>query len=198
MRLVLGIGNPGARYAQTRHNIGFAILDEVARRRGVAFRKASPVAMTARVSPDAALMKPLTYVNRSGQALEWFMNEHGVGVDDVLVVVDDIHLGLGAVRIRRKGSDGGHNGLRDLERVFGSQAWTRMRLGVGGVNPDGDLVEHVLGRFLVEEHRRVLDLVQTAASAAEEFADGNDPDRLMQRYNRSAADTADESDKETP
>jgi len=187
MRLILGIGNPGARYSGTRHNIGFRVLDQLSRQHGEVFRKASPLSMTARLPGDAALMKPLTFVNRTGDALAWYMEQNKTDLKDVLVIVDDVNVALGTLRIRQRGSSGGHNGLKDVARVFGSDDWARMRLGVSGVGQAGSLSDHVLGCFETDEKSVVDEMVAAAVSAATAFAGGTDTADLMAMYNGQVA-----------
>ena len=184
MRLVLGIGNPGRHYAGTRHNVGFRILDEVAARRGTCFRKASSVAMLADVGLETRLMKPLTYVNRSGTALTWGKDNAMIEeASELLVVVDDTGLPPGRIRLRAKGSSGGHNGLSDIERVLGGDDYSRLRVGIGAA-PRGGLVDHVLGTFDPEEHDLIDLAVERAADAVVDFVEDVSVMRLMERYNR--------------
>ena len=152
MRWVLGIGNPGQRYAGTRHNIGFSIVDEVARRNEVVFRKASSLAMVADCRAGW-LVKPLSYVNRSGKALESLLVDCTGENIEILVVVDDVNLDLGRLRGRAKGSDGGHKGLQDLARAWESNNFPRLRIGIGR-NQGLDLKEHVLV-FLMRRRRKL-------------------------------------------
>lgn len=185
MRVALGIGNPGARYAGTRHNVGFDVLDLAARRAGLSFRKASPLHMECRTK-TGLLVKPLTFVNRSGEALRLLL-ESGVEATDLLVVVDDIHLQPGRLRLRAKGSDGGHNGLKDLGRALGSDDYARLRIGVGGAEPER-LREHVLDAFAESEAVFMTEAVDRAARAVEAFLDGVTVPMLMPEVNRKSSD----------
>ena len=181
MRVALGIGNPGARYAGTRHNVGFRVLDEVVKRSGLSFRKASPLHMECRTQAGL-LVKPTTYVNRSGEALELLLAE-GLDAADLLVVVDDVNLAPGRLRLRARGSDGGHNGLKDLSRALGSDDFARLRIGVGGVESER-LREHVLDVFDESETVFMVEAVDRAARAVEAFLDGVTVPRLMPEVNR--------------
>lgn len=181
MRLVVAIGNPGAHYAGTRHNVGFAVVDAVVRRAGTSFRKASPLHMEAELE-SGRLVKPVTYVNRTGAALESLLESHDV--EDLLVVVDDVNLDLGKLRVRPKGSHGGHNGLKDVERVVGSAAYGRLRVGVAATGEGPvDLVEHVLGSFDVDERDRIGRAIEHAAICVEDFLEGATLERLMSLHN---------------
>ncbi|MCA9323081.1 MAG: aminoacyl-tRNA hydrolase [Planctomycetes bacterium] len=187
MRLVLAIGNPGVRYAETRHNIGFAIADEVARRRRVFFRKAQASYLEAAPTDEGRLIKPLTFVNRSGEALMSWLEGHESKLEGLLVLVDDVSLAVGRLRVRQRGSNGGHNGLKDLERVLQGGDFARLRFGVGASLGRGEnLVDHVLGEFSPEERVSVTSGVSRAADAVVEYLEGQSLEVLMRRYNGSA------------
>lgn len=149
MKAVVGLGNPGARYANTRHNVGFWIVEHLAQNK---WHKASSYDW-AESKQDASLVlvKPTTYMNSSGTAVVDVAEKFGLTAEDILVVVDDIHLNVGRLRFRRRGSHGGHNGLRSIIEDFGTDGFPRLRIGVGQPpNPD-DLIGHVLGSFSPEE-----------------------------------------------
>ena len=187
MRLVVGIGNPGAKYEGTRHNVGFRVLDLAAAQHEVSFRKESSLAMTVELGGASRLMKPLTFVNRTGRALARQMELEDLAPADILVVVDDVHLPLGRLRLKATGSSGGHNGLKDIEQVLGTRDYPRLRFGVDGKSRAEDgLVEFVLSRFDEQEMALVNDASQNAASAVISFVEGMPFDRLMEQYNRGA------------
>jgi len=186
VKVVVGLGNPGPKYRDTRHNIGFAILDELARRAAVAF-EASPVdALVAKWRrPDAGdavlLAKPLTFMNRSGEAVGGLLRYFKVEPVDLLVIVDEVQLPLARLRARPSGSAGGHNGLRSIEQHIGSQ-YARLRVGVGRGDERRDLADHVLSKFDGDETAAVEDMPARAADAAETFiTDGIDV--MMNRFN---------------
>lgn len=179
---MLAIGNPGAHYAGTRHNVGFAVVDELARKSGAVFRKAHPLYMAAEVQ-GGRLIKPLTYVNRSGQVIDLLMSE-GWNPEGLLVVVDDLNLDVGRLRIRPKGSDGGHNGLKDIARALGSSAYARIRIGVSR-HGEGGMKEHVLGAFEESEEEEIRGVVQRAGRAIEDYFSGEPIDVLMRNWNGS-------------
>lgn len=185
MRVVLGVGNPGARYAGTRHNVGFRVLDDVAHRVGLSFAKAGPLHMECRTRAGL-LVKPLTYVNRSGEALRALL-DMGVAREDLLVVVDDVHLVPGRLRLRAQGSDGGHGGLKDIGRALGSDEYARLRIGVGQA-PGERLKEHVLAAFDESEAGFVAEAVDRAARAVEAFLDGVTVPKLISAVNRQTSD----------
>lgn len=149
MKLLVGLGNPGERYARTRHNIGFLALDALADRQGVSFasgRAQSQVAKLSIAGEEVLAAKPQTFMNLSGATVQGLMTFHKVHPKDVFVVVDDTLLDLGRFRVRAAGSHGGHNGLRDIESRIGP-AYNRLRVGVGTKPPPWDLADWVLSRF---------------------------------------------------
>jgi PTH1 family peptidyl-tRNA hydrolase len=171
MKLIVGLGNPGAKYRGTRHNIGFAVLDELARRASVLFEAAPVDALVARIrKPDEAalLAKPLTFVNASGEAVGGLLRYFKIEIGDLLVVVDDVQLPLGRLRARARGSAGGHNGLKSIVAHAGEE-FSRLRIGVGRGDPRRDLADHVLARFDADEAGEVERFTVRAAEAAEMF-----------------------------
>ena len=171
MKMVVGLGNPGREYQNTRHNAGFDVLDELARRHGGSFRSGLRFkAESAEVrlgGSNVLLVKPTTYMNASGDAVGPLMRKRGIAASDVLVVVDDVDLDLGRLRIRGKGSPGGHNGLKSLQAAIGSDEYARVRVGVGRPKPQGEMVGHVLSRFAPDEKAAAADLYKRAADAVE-------------------------------
>ncbi|GDY12471.1 hypothetical protein LBMAG53_13490 [Planctomycetota bacterium] len=168
MRILLGIGNPGREYHGTRHNIGFAVMDELARRHGVGDWRGQWHADTARIDLGGIpvlLLKPRTFVNRSGQAAQAALTFHRILPADLLVVVDDLNLPLGDLRLRAEGSAGGHNGLRDIEAHLG-QGYARLRCGIGRPAHPDIQVDFVLGRFAPDEQADADAMLAKAADAA--------------------------------
>jgi PTH1 family peptidyl-tRNA hydrolase len=170
MRLVVGLGNPGERYRRTRHNVGFMAVDVLAARAGV--RRGGEIA-DAWVAPvqvggeDVLLVKPLTFMNRSGVAVDRLLAVHGAAPQDVIVVVDDVALDLGRLRIRERGSHGGHNGLRSLIEVVGTEEFPRIRVGIRKGDAEEDLAGYVLAPFPDEDVLIVQEAVERAAEAVE-------------------------------
>lgn len=149
MKLLVGLGNPGERYARTRHNIGFIALDALASRQGVSFSsgRSDVLASKLRIADEDVLaIKPQTFMNLSGASVQGWMTFHRIRPQDVFVVVDDTLLDLGRFRVRAGGSHGGHNGLRDIEARIGKD-YNRLRVGVGAKPPEWDLADWVLSRF---------------------------------------------------
>lgn len=170
MKLIVGLGNPGAKYRGTRHNIGFAVLDELAARWQVSFESAPVDALIAKVrgADEVLLAKPLTFMNASGEAVGALLRYYKIEIADLLVVVDDVQLPLGKIRARVRGSAGGHNGLKSIVAHVGD-AFSRLRIGVGRGDPRRDLADHVLTRFDADEAAEVERVTARAADAAEMF-----------------------------
>lgn len=190
MKLVVGLGNPGPKYRDTRHNIGFLVADELVRRFAGEFAMApsqAPEAFVAkRFGAEPLLVaKPLTYMNRSGEAVSALMRYYGVEMDGLLVVVDEVALPFGRLRARSRGSAGGHNGLKSVVERLGTTEFARLRLGVGRGDARRDLADHVLSVFEAGERSALDEFVTRAADAAEMFAvDGIE--KVMNVYNPDA------------
>ncbi|MFB3854988.1 MAG: aminoacyl-tRNA hydrolase [Vicinamibacterales bacterium] len=187
MKLIVGLGNPGRRYAGTRHNVGFLVVDEMARRHGATFEAAPAEALMARIrdlGDGVLLAKPLTFMNVSGVAVRDLSRFYRIELPDLLVVTDDVNLPLGRLRARARGSDGGHNGLRSVVEQLGTDQFSRLRVGVGRGEVCRDLADHVLARFDPEERPVIEAAVSKAADAAGVFAVAG-IDRVMNTFNRS-------------
>jgi PTH1 family peptidyl-tRNA hydrolase len=171
VKLIVGLGNPGAQYKGTRHNIGFAVIDEIARRASAGFESAPADAVIAKWRrPDgtALLAKPLTFMNLSGQAVGEIARYFKIDVADLLIVFDEAQLPLGKLRARARGSAGGHNGLKSVIAQLGDEC-PRLRIGVGRGEQERDLADHVLSRFEKEEAAEVERMTARAADASEMF-----------------------------
>ena len=172
MKTIVGLGNPGTKYRGTRHNIGFAVVDELARRAGIGFESAPAAALIAKWRrPDGAaalLVKPLTFMNLSGQAVGELVRYYKIEIGDILIVVDEVQLPLGKLRARARGSAGGHNGLKSVIQHVGEE-FARLRLGVGRGDARRDLADHVLARFEKDEAADVERMIERATDASEVF-----------------------------
>jgi PTH1 family peptidyl-tRNA hydrolase len=184
MKLIAGLGNPGRKYAGTRHNAGFDVLDLLAGRHHLEWESGPADALITRWrAADTLLAKPLTFMNLSGHAIGELLRFYKVPVDDLLVVVDDINLELGRLRARGAGSAGGHNGLKSVIAQLGTEGFARLRIGVGRGDARRDLADHVLAKFDPEERSSVAEAVGRSADAAELFvAEGIGA--VMNRFNR--------------
>jgi PTH1 family peptidyl-tRNA hydrolase len=167
MIVVIGLGNPGSEYAWTRHNVGFMALDRLARRYELKYRAAGLYESAKHSS--MLLVKPLTYMNRSGEALKSARSRNPV--DELIVVSDDYHLPLGAIRLRERGGDGGHNGLKSIISVYGAE-FIRLRVGVGEPPVGFDPADYVLGRFRHEERPMIEETLDRVADLLEAYSDG--------------------------
>jgi peptidyl-tRNA hydrolase, PTH1 family len=185
VKLIVGLGNPGPDYRDTRHNIGFAVVDLLARRSGLTFGGGPTDALIARArrpGEEALLAKPLTYMNLSGAAVAELVRYFRIATPDVLIVADDVNLPLGKLRARARGSDGGHNGFRSIIERLGTSEFARLRVGVGRGDPQRDLADHVLARFDADEQEAVDSAIGRAADAAELFVtDGIE--KVMNQFN---------------
>ncbi len=187
MKCIVGLGNPGREYELTRHNIGFLVLDELAARNGLSFRKSwrfpAHIAKGTIGGEPVWLIKPQTYMNRSGAAVGPILRKVRAAASDLLVVFDDTALEWGRLRIRARGSAGGHNGVQSVLDVLGDGAFGRIRVGIGTKPDMVSLSDHVLGPFSAEEQRKLADVVGLAADAVEKAcADG--VERAMNHFNR--------------
>ncbi|HXH28195.1 MAG TPA: aminoacyl-tRNA hydrolase [Candidatus Polarisedimenticolia bacterium] len=193
MTIVVGLGNPGPEYRDTRHNVGFRVIDELRRRAGDPPERRVRRATLCRLrlgGREVVLARPGTYMNRSGAVMPALLQSEDAGPEDVLVICDDLHLDLGALRLRPRGTHGGHNGLRSIIEALGTVEFPRLRIGVGPV-PDGLTHEDfVLASFRRAERRRLESIVEMAAQCVE-TAVAEGVARAMNRYNgRPAVDDA--------
>jgi PTH1 family peptidyl-tRNA hydrolase len=203
VKLIAGLGNPGAKYRETLHNVGFEVVDELARRHAARFESAPADALMAKVRgvtsalPDDLLLdKPLTYMNVSGRAVGELQRYFRIDVDAVLIIVDDVNLPAGQLRARAGGSAGGHNGLKSIIDGLGTDRFPRLRVGVGRGDPRRDLADHVLGRVPPDLKETLATAVEAAADAALVFVT-NGIDEVMNRYNR-RLQAADDSEASEP
>ena len=169
--LIVGLGNIGDEYARTRHNIGFRVLDALAGASNLVFEdKRYGFVTTLKVKNQTlTLLKPSTYMNLSGNAVRYWMKEKNVPIERLLVVVDDLALPFGKIRIKPGGSEAGHNGLRHITSVLGTQAYARLRFGIGNEFPRGSQIDFVLGEFGEEELKTMDERVKVAGEAVKTF-----------------------------
>lgn len=196
MKLIAGLGNPGAQYRGTRHNVGFEVVDTLAGRHGGAWEAAKVDGLIARLrmagGEQVLLLKPLTFMNLSGDAVQGIAHYFKIDVPDTLIVTDDVNLPLGRLRARKTGTEGGHNGLRSVALRLGTLDYPRLRIGVGRPrSPEGapgddsrrDLADHVLSRFDADEIPGIEAAIARAADAADTFVTSG-IDVVMNRFNR--------------
>ncbi|MCJ7856222.1 aminoacyl-tRNA hydrolase [Lachnospiraceae bacterium NSJ-143] len=169
MKLIVGLGNPGKDYSGTRHNIGFAVIDEMSREYSIDVNKGKfkGVLGEGRIGGQKVLLlKPLTYMNLSGESVREVCDFYKIPVEDIIIIYDDISLPVGGLRIREKGSAGGHNGVKSIIAHLKTDEFARIKIGVGSKPDGGDLVNHVLGRFSKDDSAVIDDAVKRGAKAA--------------------------------
>ncbi|MBU1694725.1 MAG: aminoacyl-tRNA hydrolase [Verrucomicrobia bacterium] len=186
MKIVVGLGNPGRKYEHTRHNIGFEVLDELARRKGTRFRKKWLMPLQSATieagGESVLLVKPMTFMNRSGAVLRPLVRRRGLSPADVIVVLDDLDLETGRLRLRKRGGAGGHKGLQSVLAALGTENFPRVRLGIGPRPVGEDLTGYVLARFSAAERERVAKAVRRAGVAVLQMV-GEGVEPAMNRFN---------------
>lgn len=194
--LVVGLGNIGAEYALTRHNMGFMVLDAWAQASGISFVKGryADYAEIPFRGRHIYLVKPSTYMNLSGNAVRYYLQVLPVPIERLVVVCDDINLPFGTVRMRKSGSDGGHNGLKDIAAKLGTQQWCRIRLGVGHEFSRGDQIDYVLSTLSPQEQAQMPQLCERVVSGIEQWV-MEGPDRAMNSLNVKASKTPENETK---
>ena len=193
LRLVVGLGNIGAQYAHTRHNVGFEVVDYLAQQHNAHFRKGKFKGEEATITIDGTrvlLLKPHTLMNLSGEVVVAAARFYKLTPRRILVICDDINLPLGRIRVRAQGSDGGHNGLWSIIHRLGSQDFPRVRVGVGAPPPGMDMVAYVLNRFLADERPLVQESIVRTAGAVETWVTEG-TEAAMNRWNASPAPDGD-------
>ncbi|MBB6733378.1 aminoacyl-tRNA hydrolase [Cohnella zeiphila] len=189
MRWIVGLGNPGPAYEKTRHNAGFMVIDELARRWGasVTQNKCKALIGEARVqNVKVALLKPMTFMNLSGESVRSFMDFYKADLEDMIVVYDDLDTETGRIRLRYQGSAGGHNGIKSIIQHTGTQVFNRVRMGISRPKPGLAVVDYVLGAFPKAEQPAVQSMVAEACDAIE-FALAHRFDETMAKFNGKAA-----------
>ncbi len=169
--LIAGLGNMDPEYFGTRHNIGFEVLDQLAERLGVGF-KVSSLAHVAEANykgKKLILIKPSTYMNLSGKAIKYWLDKEKIELPNCFVILDDLNLDFGSIRIRPEGSDGGHNGLKDIQEKLASNKYPRLRIGIGNQFSKGKQVDYVLGKWTENELRNLTEIIKLSADASLSF-----------------------------
>lgn len=183
--LIAGLGNIGREYEHTRHNIGFDIANYLASKSDTEWQigRHADIARISHKGRTLILLKPTTYMNLSGKAVSYWMQQDKIPLERVLILTDDLSLPLGKIRLRKSGSDGGHNGLKHINETLGTQDYARLRVGIGNEFPRGRQVEFVLGRWEPEEQEAVNSVIEKCAEAVLSFCTLG-PDKTMTMFNR--------------
>lgn len=170
--LITGLGNPGPQYAHTRHNIGYDILDALAEAHNATFTpgRYGDIAHIRVKNKILILLKPTTFMNLSGNAVRYWMNKEKLPLSNLLVVVDDLALPFGTIRLRQGGSDAGHNGLKNIAEQLGNQNYPRLRFGIGNDFARGQQIDYVLGQFTSEQQSQMSERIEVADKAIEAYA----------------------------
>ena len=170
--LIAGLGNIGAEYSNTRHNAGFKVLDAFAKEAGTSFLSSryGSVAEVSYRGHKLILLKPSIYMNLSGKAVNYWLQQEKIKIENLLVVVDDLALPLGTVRLRKQGSDGGHNGLKNINELIGTKNYARLRIGIGDAFAKGQQIDYVLGEWKEEEEKELSFVIDKAIETIKNFA----------------------------
>lgn len=186
MKCIVGLGNPGRKYANTRHNVGFMVIDELLQQNGWKLDKKKfkgEYAMEVFAGEKVIFLQPQTYMNLSGESVRPLMDYYNISVDDLLVIYDDLDLPAGKIRLRAKGGHGGHNGMRSLIDHLGTKEFKRIRFGVGRPVTSMAVVDYVLSGFAKNEEQIISDSIRTAKDACEAWLAGKSFLEVMNEYN---------------
>ncbi len=183
--LIVGLGNIGEEYENTRHNIGFIILDALAKASNITFKdkRYGFVSELKYAGRTFILLKPSTFMNLSGRAVHYWMHKEKIETNNILVIVDDIALPFGKIRLRLKGGDAGHNGLKSIHQILGTQEYARLRFGIGNDFPKGYQIDYVLGKLTREEEETVNSKIDLCIEIIKAYATIG-PERTMTQYNK--------------
>ncbi len=182
--LIVGLGNPGEEYKYTRHNIGFLVADRLAEKLKTGFKteRYADVAKGNYRGKKLIIIKPNTYMNLSGKAVRYWMEKEKIDKENLLVITDDVNLDFGTIRLRPKGSDGGHNGLKSIQELIGGNQYPRLRFGIGKEYPQGGQVDYVLGKWTEEQMKKLPELIEKASDAIISFVQEG-LSRAMNKHN---------------
>ncbi len=170
--LIVGLGNIGSEYANTRHNIGFKVLDYIANQEGISFQKVKlgEVAELKIKGRTLLLLKPNTFMNLSGKAVKYWLEKENIEKENMLVITDDLNLAFGTIRIKTKGSDGGHNGLKNIQLLLNSSEYPRFRFGISDAFKKGQQINYVLGEWDAEEKEKLKERLEISSEIVKSFA----------------------------
>lgn len=187
VKLIVGLGNVGSKYHETRHNVGFMVVDYMAKTYGVNFTEDKTfkayIASTFVNGEKVYLVKPTTYMNNSGIAVRALLAFYNIAIDDLLVIYDDLDMAVGKIRFRQKGSAGGHNGIKSIIAHIGSQVFARLKVGIGRPDHQTAVVNYVLGKFDKDDYITLLNTIEKVDNAVNEYVTTNDLEKVMRVYN---------------
>lgn len=186
MKWIIGLGNPGTSYQSTRHNVGFMVIDELARRWNISVTQSKFKGLVGEgnvAGTKVYLIKPMTYMNLSGESVRAFQDFYKAELDDMIVVYDDLDTELGKIRLRYQGSAGGHNGIKSIIQHTGTQQFNRVRMGISRPAPGYNIADYVLAPFGKQEQEPLREMIAQACDAIE-FALNQPYDKVMAKYNR--------------
>ncbi|MVX58131.1 aminoacyl-tRNA hydrolase [Streptococcus danieliae] len=186
-KLVVGLGNPGSKYQQTRHNVGFQLVDHVAQKENITFKEdrifQAEVASFFHRGEKIYLVKPTTFMNRSGLAVEALLAYYGLTAEDLILIYDDLDMAVGKVRLRAKGSAGGHNGIKHIIHLLGHSDFLRFKVGIGRPAPQQSVPNYVLGNFTAEEQIAMSEALERVTDGLYHYLETSDLEATMRRYN---------------
>lgn len=186
-RLIIGLGNPGDRYFETKHNVGFMLIDKIAKRENVTFTHdkifQADIATTFIDGEKIFLVKPTTFMNESGKAVHALMTYYGLDEKDILVAYDDLDMAVGKIRFRQKGSAGGHNGIKSIVKYIGTQEFDRIKIGIGRPKEKMSVVNHVLSGFDAEDRIEIDLALDKLDSAINFYLEEDDFEAIMRKFN---------------
>ncbi|MER0122175.1 aminoacyl-tRNA hydrolase [Streptococcus sp. ZJ93] len=186
-KLIVGLGNPGDRYEDTKHNVGFMFIDRIAKKENVTFSHdkifQAEIASTFINGEKIYLVKPTTFMNESGKAVHALLAYYGLEIEDLLVIYDDLDMAVGKVRFRQKGSAGGHNGIKSIIKHIGSQEFDRIKIGIGRPKAGMTVVHHVLSSFDTDDRIQIDLSLEKMDTFVNFYLQENDAEKIMRRYN---------------
>ncbi len=193
--LVIGLGNIGSEYAKTRHNMGFMVLDAWVQASNTSFstERYGDIAEVSVKGRKLTLLKPSTYMNLSGNAVRYWMQKLNIPIENILVICDDLNIPFGTLRMRKKGSDGGHNGLKNIQELIGSQDYCRIRVGIGNEFQHGGQIDFVLGNLTEDQEKQMEEISKKVIAGIKDFVFVG-PDRAMNSFNSKPAKIAKNTD----
>lgn len=187
VKLIVGLGNVGSKYHETRHNVGFMAVDEMAKGLGIDFKEDKTfkayIASTFVNGEKIYLVKPTTYMNNSGITVRALLAFYNISIADLLVIYDDLDMAVGKIRFRPKGSAGGHNGIKSIIAHIGSQEFTRLKVGIGRPDNHTTVVNYVLGKFGQDDYATILNTIDKVDKAVKDYLQNNDLEKIMRVYN---------------